>query len=104
MNWTQRTARGAEEVRTNVDLHLDSAHVSMSGSSCSEVIVVCALGRVSDVMQILTMGLWVCFEQRSKRFGLVARHLHMCFQARKQHVQSNEPQLAPCPTHQTWID
>ena len=28
---------------------------------------------------------------------LYLKHLHVCFQARKQHVQSDEPQLAPYP-------
>ena len=36
-------------------------------------------------------------EQNSDNIGLVAKHLHVCFQARKQHVQSDEPQLAPYP-------
>lgn len=37
------------------------------------------------------------FERNSGQLGLVARHIDMCFQARKQHTQSDEPQLAPYP-------
>ena len=37
------------------------------------------------------------FEQNWDNMGLVARHLHVCFQARKHHVQSDGPELAPYP-------
>ena len=37
------------------------------------------------------------FEQNSGQLGLVARHIDLCFQARKQHTQSDESQLAPYP-------
>ena len=31
------------------------------------------------------------------QLGLVARHIDTCFQVRKQHTQSDEPQPAPYP-------
>ena len=37
------------------------------------------------------------FEQNSGQLGLVASHEDLCFQARKQHTQSDESQLAPYP-------
>ena len=35
------------------------------------------------------------FEANSGHLGLVARHVHLCFQARKMLTQSDEPQLGP---------
>ena len=31
------------------------------------------------------------------QLGLVARHMHICFQVRKQHTHSDEPQLSSLP-------